>query len=155
MLYRPLGHTGYQISQLGFGAMHLPMAGTSSESPVNRELAVPLIRRAFDLGVNYIDTAVGYCNQDSQRAVGEALKGYRERIVVSTKNPDYGEDEKTWWTNLENSLERLQVEYIDIYQPPWHQLEALHRSRRVAHQQVDGEGEGPGADQAHLLLVPR
>jgi len=115
MLYRPLGRTGYQVSQLGFGAMHLPMAGTTSESPVDRELAIPMIRRAFDLGVNYIDSAVGYCNQDSQRAVGEALKGYRERIVVSTKNPNYGEDEKAWWTNLENSLERLQVEYIDIY----------------------------------------
>lgn len=115
MLYRPLGRTGYQVSQLGFGAMHLPMTGATTESPVDRELAIPMIRRAFDLGVNYIDTAVGYCNQDSQRAVGEALKGYRERIVVSTKNPDYGVDEKAWWQNLENSLERLQVEYIDIY----------------------------------------
>jgi len=46
--------------------------------------------------------------------VGEALKGWRDRIVVSTKNPEY-EDEKVWWQNLENSLQRLQVESIDIY----------------------------------------
>jgi len=73
-----------------------------------------MIRRAFESGVNYIDTAVGYCNRDSQRAVGEALKGWRDRVVVSTKNPEY-EDEKVWWQNLEDSLERLQVAYIDIY----------------------------------------
>ena len=58
---------------------------------VNRELAIPMIHRAFEAGVNYIDTAVGYCNQDSQRAVGEALKGWRDKIVVSTKNPYYGD----------------------------------------------------------------
>ncbi len=111
MIYRKLGKTGYEVSQLGFGAMRLPM----KDERVDRELAIPMIHRAFEAGVNYIDTAVGYCRQDSQRVVGEALKGWREKIVVSTKNPYYGEDEKEWWTNLENSLERLQVDYIDIY----------------------------------------
>jgi len=82
---------------------------------VNRELAIPMIHRAFDAGVNYIDTAVGYCNEDSQRAVGEALKGWRDQIVVSTKNHYYGDDEKQWWAHLENSLERLDVDHIDIY----------------------------------------
>lgn len=103
------------MSQLGFGAMRLPMKGEGTEATVDRDLAIPMIHRAFAGGVNYIDTAVGYCNRDSQRVVGEALKGWREKIVVSTKNPDYGTDEKTWWTNLENSLERLQVSAIDIY----------------------------------------
>ena len=109
--YRTLGRTGYKVSQLGFGAMRLPMAGDK----VDRALAIPMIHRAFEAGLNYIDSAVGYCNGDSQRAVGEALKGWREKIVVSTKNPYYGEDEKEWWTNLENSLERLQVDSIDVY----------------------------------------
>ncbi|HEX2999968.1 MAG TPA: aldo/keto reductase, partial [Armatimonadota bacterium] len=75
----------------------------------------PMIHRAFEAGVNYIDTAVGYCNQDSQRAVGDALKGWREKVVLSTKNPYYGPDEGEWRRNLENSLERLQVQYLDIY----------------------------------------
>jgi predicted aldo/keto reductase-like oxidoreductase len=58
---------------------------------------------------------VFYCNQDSQRALGEALAGgRRERVVLSTKNHEYA-DEKTWWTNLENSLERLRTSYIDVY----------------------------------------
>ena len=63
---------------------------------VNRDLAIPMLHKAFESGVNYIDTAVGYCNQDSQRVVGEALKGWRDRIVVSTKNHYYGDDESAW-----------------------------------------------------------
>jgi uncharacterized protein len=115
MIYRALGRTGLRVSQLGFGAMRLPMTGAGEEARVDRALAIPMIHRAFAAGVNYIDTAVGYCNQDSQRAVGEALKGWRDRVILSTKNPDYGTDEKTWWSHLETSLERLQVQHIDIY----------------------------------------
>lgn len=114
MIYRQLGKTGYKVSQLGFGAMRLPMLGEGENARVDREKAIPMIHRAFEGGLNYIDTAVGYCNQDSQRVVGEALKGWRDKIVLSTKNPEY-EDETKWWKNLENSLERLQVSYIDIY----------------------------------------
>jgi uncharacterized protein len=114
MQYRQLGRTGYRVSQLGFGAMRLPMVGEGEAARVNRELAIPMLQRAFEAGVNYVDTATMYCNQDSQRAVGEALVGWRDRIVLSTKNPEYA-DEKVWWQNLENSLERLGVQWIDIY----------------------------------------
>ena len=115
MIYRELGRTGLKVSQLGFGAMRLPMVGEGKEQKVDRELAIPMIHRALAGGVNYIDTAVGYCNHDSQRVIGEALKGWRDKVVVSTKNPNYGEDEKAWWKNLTDSLERLQVDCIDIY----------------------------------------
>ena len=115
MIYRELGRTGLRISQLGFGAMRLPMVGQGAEARVNRELATPMIHRAFEAGVNYIDTAVMYCNHDSQRAVGEAMKGWRDKVVVSTKNHCYGSDEKAWWGNLQDSLTRLQVDAIDVY----------------------------------------
>lgn len=115
MIYRTLGRTGLKVSPLGFGAMRLPMVGAGDAARVNRDLAIPMIHRAFAAGVNYIDTAVGYCNSDSQCVVGEALVGWRDKVVVSTKNPDYGADEKKWWTNLENSLDRLRVDAIDIY----------------------------------------
>jgi hypothetical protein len=114
LIYRELGRTGYRVSQLGFGAMRLPMVGEGSEARINRELAIPMLHAAFEAGVNYVDTAVGYCNQDSQRVVGEALKGWRDRIVISTKNHEY-DDEKAWWQNLEDSLERLGIQSIDIY----------------------------------------
>lgn len=114
MIYRELGKTGYRVSQLGFGAMRLPMVGEGEAARIDREKALPMIHTALKAGVNYIDTAVGYCHQDSQRVVGEALKGWRDKVVLSTKNHEY-EDEKTWWQHLENSLERLQVQSIDIY----------------------------------------
>lgn len=115
MLYRQLGRTGYRVSQLGFGAMRLPMVGQGDEARVNRDLAIPMFHLAFEMGVNYVDTAVGYGNHDSQRAVGEAIKGRRDKLVVSTKNPYYDESEKEWWQNLEDSLQHLGVDYIDIY----------------------------------------
>jgi len=114
MIYRELGRTGYKVSQLGFGAMRLPMVGEGDDARIDREKAIPMLHRAFEAGVNYVDTAVGYCNEDSQRVVGEALKGWRDQIVLSTKNHEY-EDETVWWQHLENSLERLQVDAIDIY----------------------------------------
>ncbi len=115
MIYRKLGKTGLAVSILGFGAMRLPMNGEGENQKVDRELSIPMIHRAFKSGVNYIDTAVGYCSSDSQRVVGDALKGWRDKIVVSTKNPCYEMDEKKWWKNLEDSLERLKVDYIDVY----------------------------------------
>jgi len=112
MQYAILGKTGLKVSRLGFGAMRLPMKG----GRVDRDKAIPMIHRAFKAGVNYIDTAVGYCNQDSQRALGEALKGWREKVIVSTKNHYYNKaDDRPWWKHLEDSLERLGVETIDIY----------------------------------------
>ena len=84
MIYKPFGNTGIQLSALGFGAMRLPMAG---EGRVDDEKAVPLIRKAFELGVNYVDTAPYYCGKDSERVVGLALKGWRDKVYLSTKNP--------------------------------------------------------------------
>ena len=120
MQYRTLGtRTGLKVSALGYGAMRLPM--TADEQTIDRELSLPMIRRAFEGGVNYIDSAVGYCNEDSQRVCGEALEDWfgdhgRDSIVVSTKNPFYDKaDTKTWWQNLEDSLRRMRVETIDVY----------------------------------------
>lgn len=115
MIYRTLGRTGLKVSQLGFGAMRLPMVGEGEAARVDRERAIPMIHRAFEGGLNYIDTAVMYCNYDSQATVGAALKGWRDRIVLSTKNHYFGTDEKAWWTNLENSLRLLDTDWIDIY----------------------------------------
>ncbi len=124
MQYRMLGKTGYSVSQLGFGAMRLPMKGEGPEARIDRDLAIPMIHRAFEAGVNYIDTAVGYCNSDSESVVGEALAqfvkrgqtvGWRDKVVLSTKNHYFGADEKEWWTLLEQSLRRLRVDTIDIY----------------------------------------
>ncbi len=113
MQYTTLGKTGLKVSRLGFGCMRLPM---KSAQEVDRDLALPLLHRAVDLGVTYFDTAVGYCGGDSQRALGEAMEDMRDKVVLSTKNPHYDKaDTKGWWQNLEDSLERLRTDHIDIY----------------------------------------
>ncbi|MDR2532911.1 MAG: aldo/keto reductase [Oscillospiraceae bacterium] len=115
MIYRNFGKTGIKMSSLGFGAMRLPMVEKDGAKIVNYELATPLMQRAFELGVNYIDTAPFYCDSDSEAAVGKALKGWRDKIYLSTKYPTEnasGDDMRSW---LEKSLTRLDTNYIDFY----------------------------------------
>jgi hypothetical protein len=95
--------------------MRLPTVRRGEKTEVDVEAACALVHRAFELGVNYIDTAVFYHDSQGEAAVGEALKGWRDKVIVSTKNHAYEEGEKEWWQNLENSLERLGVDYIDVY----------------------------------------
>jgi predicted aldo/keto reductase-like oxidoreductase len=111
MEYRTYGNLGYTISALGFGAMRLPM----KDGHVVMDEAVPLIRHAFDQGVNYVDSARGYCGGESQVAVGKAVKGYRDKVFVSTKNPEKSADGDAWWRNLEESLSLLDESVIDFY----------------------------------------
>ena len=112
MIYKPFGNTGIKLSALGFGAMRLPMA---DDNRVDDERAVPLMQKAFELGVNYIDTAPYYCSKDSERAVGIALKGWRDKVYLSTKNPAKDSIDNKWRMNLEKSLETLDTDWIDFY----------------------------------------
>ncbi len=112
MQYRTLGQTGIKVSALGFGAMRLPV---QPDRKVNRAEAVRVIHRAFDLGVNYIDTAFGYHGGESEEVVGAALKGRRDGITLSTKNPYKQGSGAEWRKNLETSLRRLHVDCIDLY----------------------------------------
>ena len=115
MIYRDFGKTGIKMSALGFGAMRLPMLEENGRKIVNYELATPLMQRAFELGVNYIDTAPYYCDSDSEVAVGKALKGWRDKIYLSTKNPIENKSGADWRKRLENSLKKLDTDYIDFY----------------------------------------
>jgi hypothetical protein len=111
MQYVPFGNTGINISRLGFGAMRLPMTQVEGKQVVDDELAIPMIHRAFELGVNYIDTAYFYCDGFSEYTVGKALKGWRDKVYLSTKypfNPGFREA-------LEQQLTKLDVDYIDFY----------------------------------------
>ena len=115
MLYKKFGMTGVKISALGFGAMRLPMAEFNGEEIVDDEKAIPVIHRAFELGVNYIDTAPYYCNNHSEVTVGKALKGWRDKVFLSTKNPVEDASGLHWRERLEHSLKNLDTEYIDFY----------------------------------------
>ena len=123
MQYRNFGNTGILVSVLGFGCMRLPMEG----GHVKEEYSIKMLRRAYELGVNYFDrkpkasvseanTAEGYCSNESQIVLGKAIKKMdREKIYVSTKNGYKGDSGSEWRKRLETSLSRLEVDYIDFY----------------------------------------
>ena len=98
-----LGRTGWRASDIGMGTSRL------------RESAV--VRYAVDKGVNYIDTAEGYGNGESERAVGEALQHIdRSSVFIHTKLRVSSEDtEATLLDRMRSSLERLQTDYVDAY----------------------------------------
>jgi hypothetical protein len=116
MRYRPFGKTGFQISALGFGAMRLPMKEDNGVKRVIEDEALAVIRRAFELGVNYIDSGYTYCASQSEIVVGKALKGWRDKVRISTKLPVWrakarGDGRRF----LDEQLRKLDVQYIDFY----------------------------------------
>ncbi|MBI5833528.1 MAG: aldo/keto reductase [Armatimonadetes bacterium] len=113
MQYREFGKCGAQVSRLGFGAMRLPMHEVDGKRVVNDELAIPMIHRAFELGVTYIDTALFYCDGLSEVTVGKALKGWRDKVLLSTKYP-CGK-ERPYRETLEKQLTKLDTDHIDFY----------------------------------------
>jgi len=133
MQYRTLGNTGIRVSALGYGAMRLPMRPGGERTDVDEEKAVECIHRAFDLGVNYIDTAHGYHGGESEVVVGKAVDGRRDQIIVSTKNPYRKSDADEWRRTLDLSLDRLKLDYIDLL--------LIHY---VSYSEVVGPMAGPG-----------
>lgn len=115
MQYRRFGNSGANLSALGFGAMRLPTRMIDDKSVCDAEESMKIIHRAFELGVNYIDTAPYYCYEDSEIIVGRALKGWRDRVYLSTKNPIENNSGDDWRKRLEKSLSKLDTDYIDFY----------------------------------------
>lgn len=115
MQYRVMGNTGVKISTLGFGAMRLPQIETDGKTLYDYEESIRIIHKAFELGVNYIDTAPYYCNGESEIIVGKALKGWRDKVYLSTKNPIEDDSGVHYRERLEKSLKKLDTEYIDFY----------------------------------------
>ena len=99
-----LGSTGIQVVQNGFGA--LPIQRDS------KEVAVKIVRRAYEGGMRFFDTARAY--SDSEEKVGEALNDVRDNLYIATKTMAQTPEE--FWEQLETSLRLLKTDYIDIYQ---------------------------------------
>ncbi|MCL2446739.1 MAG: aldo/keto reductase [Oscillospiraceae bacterium] len=115
MLYRDYGNTG-KISALGFGCMRLPMIEHNGSKIVDDEKAIPMLRRAVELGVNYFDTGEFYCEKQSEGAVGRALKPMRNDVLISTKLPMWGLNSTgEFRRQLERSLRDLDTDYVDYY----------------------------------------
>ena len=110
MAMMKLGNTGIEAEQCGFGA--LPIQRISSED------AVAILRRAYEGGITYFDTARSYT--DSEVKVGEAFSGMRDKVYIATKTAAKTAD--VFWRDLETSLKNLRTDHIDVYQfhnPPF------------------------------------
>ena len=129
MEYRSLGRTGMQVSPLCLGAM---MFGAWGES--DHDTSIRIINRALDAGINFIDTADVYSQGESEVIVGKALAGKRDDVILATKvhgqmgvpvdspvgtkgDPNTTGNSRRWiFREVEESLRRLDTDWIDLYQ---------------------------------------
>ena len=127
MKYKTLGKSGIKVSEIGFGAWTIALNWWGKE--INEDEAKRMLKKAYDLGINFFETGDMYGKGKSERLIGEVFKGMRNEVVISTK---YGYDFENVdqighkelpqkfdaeFTDraLNKSLERLQTDYIDVY----------------------------------------
>ena len=115
MQYTEFGKTGIKVSRLGFGCMRFPFTEVDGKKVFNEEESIRMMHRAMELGVNYFDTAPGYCDTISEIIVGKALKGRRDQVYLSTKYPTEVGTGDDYEKKLEISLKQLDTDYIDFY----------------------------------------
>ncbi|MEK3889459.1 aldo/keto reductase [Bacillus sp. FSL K6-3431] len=117
MQYRDLARTGVKVSQYTLG-------GGVFGSLTDKEEGIQIIHKALEAGINLIDTSNRYGDGESERIIGEAIKGRRDEVILATKfgaEPN-GERNQSGasrrWVRqaVEQSLQRLQTDYIDLYQ---------------------------------------
>ncbi|MCW2723110.1 MAG: alcohol dehydrogenase [Frankiales bacterium] len=145
MEYVRLGSTGLEVSRicLGFMSYGDPQRGNHPWS-LDEQASRPFVQRALELGINFFDTANVYSDGSSEEILGRAIKDYagREDVVIATKvhgrmrpGPNgAGLSRKAILTEIDNSLRRLGMDYVDLYQihrwdyatPIEETLEALH-----------------------------
>jgi predicted aldo/keto reductase-like oxidoreductase len=109
MLYRDLGNTGEKVSAIGLGGWHLSL------KHVDESLAIQIVRSAIDRGITFMDNCWDYNDGVSEIRMGKALRdGYRDKVFLMTKID--GRSKKAAAEQIDESLQRLQVDHIDLVQ---------------------------------------
>jgi len=108
MPYRTLGGTGEKVSCIGLGGFHL------GQSRLEEADAVKLFQAAVDRGINFSDNSWDYNQGESERRVGKALKGRRDKVFVMSKFD--GRTKESALKQLDESLQRLEVDHLDLWQ---------------------------------------
>lgn len=133
MIYRELGKTGLKVSILGYGVSPLG-AEFGQIDPAEGTRA---IHYAIDHGINYFDVAPYYGRTLAETRLGEALAGYRDRVILASKVGRYGDDLETGFdysagrvtASVDESLQRLRTDYLDIIQV--HDIEFARREQII------------------------
>ena len=128
--YKRLGRTGLEISDISFGSARLRRGGER------------LVHHALDKGINYFDTAEDYTGGASENAMGRALAGRRDKVIIASKTMARAHrDRESLMRSLDTSLRRLKTDYIDIYfshavnelerlqNPEWHEFAARAKAQ--------------------------
>jgi aryl-alcohol dehydrogenase-like predicted oxidoreductase len=126
MIYRTLGKTNFNISEISLGTWQV---GGKWGSPFDPNNAEDILKTAIDSGVNFIDTADVYSDGLSEKAVGKAVKSYQQKIYIATKcgrkfqpHIDASYTLTALRKSVEDSLQNIGVDHIDLIQlhcPPW------------------------------------
>jgi len=106
---RPLGRTGVQVTAIALGGYHLGKIKDDDQS-------IRLIQQAVDEGITFMDNAWEYHDGRSEELMGKALVGRREQVFLMTKVCTHGRDRHEAMKQLEDSLRRLQTDYLDLWQ---------------------------------------
>jgi predicted aldo/keto reductase-like oxidoreductase len=125
MIYRTLGRTNEKVSAIGIGGWHIGL------SYVTEDVAISIVRRALERGINFLDNSWDYNEGASEIRMGKALKGaYRDKAFLMTKIDGRSKKEAT--RQLDESLRRLQVEMIDLVQH--HEILRFEDPHRIFHE---------------------
>jgi len=116
---RPFGGTGIKVSRFCLGAMMFGAMGNRDEAECMR-----IVHAALDAGINFVDTADAYSGGESERILAKALEGRRDKVVLATKcffptgrDVNEGGGSRRWIVRaVEESLRRLDTDWIDVYQ---------------------------------------
>lgn len=151
MELRRLGNTDFDITPIGFGAWAIGGGDWKySWGPQDDQDSINTIHRALDAGINWIDTAAVYGLGHSEEVVGRALKGISQKPYVFTKcarvwdaNGDIVDDQSAAGIRkqVEDSLRRLQVDVIDLYQCHWPRPEEQIEEGWTALAEIQKEGK--------------
>ena len=137
MKYKTLGKSGIKVSEIGFGAWTIGLDWWGKK--IEDDEAKRMLKKAYDVGINFFETADMYGKGKSEKLIGEVFKGMREEVVISSKyGYDFANVEQIGHTELpqhfdkkfteralDASLERLQTKYIDSFGMHNHKIDQI------------------------------
>jgi aryl-alcohol dehydrogenase-like predicted oxidoreductase len=151
MEWRRCGRSDLELPLLGVGAWSFGGGPDDYWGPQSEQDADAVVSRAIELDCRYFDTAEGYNNGASERALGRLLKGRRDKVLIGTKVSPHNCEPSTLREHCEASLENLQTDYVDLYmihwplpsdlvEPAFATLEELRAEGKVRHHGISNFG---------------